>query len=85
MYLHIFEISAPRGFGELWAQGHLKELVPDLIKPTKKLDTAYSGQYDFWLDNEIRIEVKASRAVAFNTNEPLYIKAPHTIRKADLT
>lgn len=27
MYLHLFEISAPRGFGELWAQGHLKELV----------------------------------------------------------
>jgi hypothetical protein len=28
MYLYIFEISAPRGFGEAWAQGHLKELVP---------------------------------------------------------
>ena len=38
MYLYIFEISAPRGFGEQWAQGHLKELVPALIKPTKKLD-----------------------------------------------
>ena len=25
MYLYIFEISAPRGFGEQWAQGHLKE------------------------------------------------------------
>ena len=35
MYLYIFEISAPRGFGEQWAQGHLKELVPELIKPTK--------------------------------------------------
>ena len=22
MYLYIFEISAPRGFGEQWAQGH---------------------------------------------------------------
>lgn len=79
MYLHIFEISAPRGFGELWAQGHLKELVPDLVKPTKKIDKNYSGQYDFiyYLDENkfISIEVKASRAVDFNSNEPLYIKA----------
>jgi len=37
MYLYIFEISAPRTFGEAWAQGHLKELVPELVKSTKKL------------------------------------------------
>src|ERR1700722_11912194 len=43
MYLYIFEISAPRGFGEQWAQGHLKELVPELIKPTKKLENSYKG------------------------------------------
>ncbi len=30
MFLYIFEISAPRTFGESWAQGHLKGLVPDL-------------------------------------------------------
>lgn len=75
LYLYVFEISAPRGFGELWAQGHLKELVPDLVKPTKKLESEYKGQYDFLLDNNIRIEVKASRAVAFKTNQPLYLKA----------
>lgn len=79
MYLHIFEISAPRGFGELWAQGHLKELVPDLVKSTKKIDPNYSGQYDFilFLDKEkfLTIEVKASRAVDFDSQEPLYIKA----------
>ena len=27
MFMYIFEISAPRGFGDAWAQGHLKELV----------------------------------------------------------
>lgn len=79
MYLYIFEISAPRGFGEQWAQGHLKELVPELIKPTKKLDENYSGQYDFsyQLPNGkiIKIEVKASRAVDFVSQEPLYVKA----------
>ena len=74
-FLYVFEISAPRGFGETWAQGHLKEIVPELEKPTKKLDPNYSGQYDFLLNNEIKIEVKASRAVDFDSREPLYVKA----------
>ncbi|PIP63128.1 hypothetical protein COW98_00315, partial [Candidatus Roizmanbacteria bacterium CG22_combo_CG10-13_8_21_14_all_35_9] len=63
MYLYIFEISAPRGFGEQWAQGHLKELAPELIKPTKKLEENYSGEYDFLYQlpngKMIKIEVKA--------------------------
>ena len=75
LYLYIFEISAPRGFGETWAQEHLKALVPDLVKPTKKLDSQYSGQYDFFLDGRIKIEVKASRAVDFDSDAPLYVKA----------
>ena len=78
MYLYIFEIGSPRGFGEQWAQGHLKELVPDLVKPTKKLDPNYSGDYDLILPVEngtIRIEVKASRVVRGDVAEPLYVKA----------
>jgi hypothetical protein len=75
MYLYIFEVSAPRGFGEAWAQGHLKELVPEVVKSTKKLDPNYSGQYDFLLDGKIRIEVKASRAVDASMDAPLYVKA----------
>lgn len=75
VFLYIFEIGAPRTFGEAWAQGHLKELVPDLTKPSKKLDPNYSGEYDFFLDGKIRIEVKASRAVDAKSNEPLYVKA----------
>ncbi|WP_448572181.1 hypothetical protein [Trichothermofontia sp.] len=75
MYLYIFEISAPRSFGETWAQGHLKELIPELEKPSKKRDPNYSGQYDFYLDGNIRIEVKASRAVDFDSQAPLYVKA----------
>ena len=74
LYLYVFEISAPRTFGEAWAQGHLKELVPELQKPSKKTDPDYSGQYDFFLDN-IRIEVKASRAVDADMDAPLYVKA----------
>jgi len=75
LYMYVFEISAPRGFGESWAQGHLKEIAPELIKPTKKLDASYSGQYDFFLDGNIKIEVKASRAVDFDSGEALYVKA----------
>jgi hypothetical protein len=74
-YLYLFEMSAPRSFGEMWAQGHLKELVPTLQKPTKQLDPKYIGDYDFWLAPTIRIEVKASRAVAFDAYAPLYVKA----------
>lgn len=84
LYLYIFEISAPRGLGDKWAFGHLKELVPDFQRPNKKLDQKYSGEYDFWLDwmdknnklHGIRIEIKTSRAVDFGKpDEPLYIKA----------
>lgn len=75
LYLNLFEISAPRGFGEVWAQGHLKELVPTLERPTKTLDSEYSGQYDFFLPPDIRIEVKASRAVQYRTSLPLSLKA----------
>jgi hypothetical protein len=74
-FLYIFEISGPRTFGEAWAQAHLKELVPELHKPSKKLDPKYSGEYDFYLDARIRIEVKASRAVDASSDEPLYVKA----------
>lgn len=75
LYLYLFEISAPRGFGETWAHGHLKELVPTLQRPSKGSDPDYAGQYDFFLSPAIRVEVKASRAVEFNRDAPLYIKA----------
>ena len=74
LYLYVFEINAPRSFGEAWAQGHLKGLIPALDKPSKKIDPEYSGQYDLLLGN-IKIEVKASRAVDANMDAPLYVKA----------
>jgi len=78
MYLYIFEIASPRGFGERWAQGQLMSLEEDFLKPTKKLDDNYSGQYDIALDyggDLIKIEVKASRAVDKKSKEPLFVKA----------
>ena len=74
-FLYIFEIAGPRTFGEAWAQSHLRELVPDLHKPSRSLDPNYSGEYDFYLDKRIKIEVKASRAVEAHSEEPLFVKA----------
>lgn len=73
-YLYVFEITAPRTFGETWAQRHLNEVVPELKVPSTSIDPNYSGQYDFWY-NGIRIEVKASRAVKRQSGESLIMKA----------
>lgn len=72
--LWIFEISAPRGFGESFAQTYIQGKCSKLKKPSKKLDPKYAGQYDLWLDG-ITIEVKASRAVDRDSDDPLYMKA----------
>lgn len=73
-YLYIFEITAPRTFGETWAQRHLNEIVPEFEHPSIQKDPNYSGQYDFWFDG-VRIEVKASRAVERGSGETLIMKA----------
>ncbi len=74
--LGIFEISAPRDFGENFAQNYVQKKCRKLERPSKELDRNYTGQYDLWLDG-ITIEVKASRAVDRDSNskEPLYMKA----------
>ena len=72
--LWIFEISAPRGFGEKFAQTFVLNKSSKIIPASKKLDSNYKGQYDLWY-NGIKIEVKASRAVDSDSNEPLYKKA----------
>ena len=72
--LWIYEISAPRGFGEGFAQTYVQSKSKKLIKAHKKLDDKFSGEYDLWLDG-ITIEVKASRAVDADSDEPLYMKA----------
>src|SRR3989304_7353568 len=50
LYLYVFEISAPRGLGDKWAYGQLKQLIPECKKPTKELDPDYSNQYDLLLE-----------------------------------
>ena len=72
--LWIFEISAPRGFGKNFAQTYVQGMCSKLKRPSKKLDPNFTGEYDLWLDG-ISIEVKASRAVDSDSDEPLYMKA----------
>jgi len=72
-YLWIFEISAPTTFGK-FAQTYAQGKSTSLKIPSKKIDLNFSNEYDLWLDG-IKIEVKASRAVNSNSNDPLYVKA----------
>lgn len=58
----LYEISAIRKFGVNWAQQHMMDLVPELMKPDKKIDSEFDNEYDLLLDRR-KIEVKASRAV----------------------
>ena len=48
--LWIFEISAPRGFGEKFAQTYVKGKSNKLLSPSKKLDADFKGEYDLCLD-----------------------------------
>ncbi len=79
LFLYVFEISAPRGFGDTWAFSHLLSVEPELKRPSKKTDSTYKGEYDLYLPcstGNIKIEVKASRAVDRDkADEPLYVKA----------
>ncbi len=54
-------------FGTTWAEQHLQELVP-------KLEKANGSKYDLRL-GEIRVELKASRAVDKKSKKPLVQKA----------
>ena len=79
LFLYVFEISAPRGFGDTWAFSHLLSVEPELRRPNKKIDLNYKGEYDLYLPYNgeiIKIEVKASRVVDRDQPDvPLYIKA----------
>lgn len=78
-YLHIYEkYGSPTAFGITWAQSHIHAIVPEMKKPTKKEYPDFDNECDFFYKhgrNNIRIEVKASRAVDAKRDGPLFIKA----------
>jgi len=59
-YLSLFDL-APRMFGQIWGEQHLRDLDDRFKKADKTLDPTYEGQYDLWIEG-VRVEVKAARA-----------------------
>lgn len=73
-YLHLYGL-APRIFGEIWAQKHIRDLDEAFLKPNRKLDSTYeNGQYDLWI-SRVRVEVKAARAINTKKSGDLVSKA----------
>lgn len=60
-YLDLYGI-APRIFGQVWGEEHIRDIDNRLKKADKSLDPKYEGQYDIWIDG-VRLEVKACRAI----------------------
>lgn len=76
-YLALYGL-APRIFGEIWGHEHLKDLDKRFMKPDKDIDPEYSGQYDLWIEN-VRVEVKAARAINTKKRGDLVSKALHYV------
>lgn len=72
-YLNLYEL-APRIFGQIWGESHLMDMDSRFRKPSKTLDAEYDGQYDLWID-EVRVEVKAARAINTKKRGSLVSKA----------
>ena len=64
--LYLYEM-APRTFGEIWGEKHIKELIEDI-------KSAKNNSYDLLLD-DIKIEVKATRFVEKKSGSALFEKA----------
>lgn len=74
-YLDLFGL-APRVFGQIWGEQHLQDIEPRFQKPTRTLDSDYTGQYDLWLEG-VRVEVKAARAIQTKQRGTVSAKALH--------
>jgi len=71
-YLKLFGL-APRIFGEMWHE-YIIDLDDRFVKPNKHINEHYDGQYDLWI-NDIKIEVKACRAINTRKKGDLVSKA----------
>ncbi|MBI2862930.1 MAG: hypothetical protein HYX94_00005 [Chloroflexi bacterium] len=83
-FLDLFGL-APRIFGQVWGEAHLRDLDIRFKKPSRLLDPSYEGQYDLFFEG-ICVEVKAARAIntkrrgdlaskalRFGTSEPFWM------------
>ncbi|HIE27606.1 TPA: hypothetical protein EYP66_09990 [Candidatus Poribacteria bacterium] len=72
-YLELYGL-APRIFGQIWGEEHIKDLDTRFQKADKSFDPKYSGQYDIWIKG-VRLEVKACRAIHTKKRGSLVSKA----------
>lgn len=72
-YLELYGI-APRIFGEIWAHQHIIDLDNRFMRPDKKIDPTYEGEYDLWVEG-IKVEVKSCRAINTKRRGSLMEKA----------
>jgi len=75
-YLNLFGL-APRIFGQVWCEQHLRDLDARFKKPDKTVDPEHEGQYDLWIEG-VRVEVKAARAIDTKKRGDLVSKALRT-------
>jgi len=72
-YLNLYGL-APRIFGEIWGQEHIRE-IDDRFQPASRAnDAGFDGEYDLILGN-VKIEVKAARAIDTKLRGDLVSKA----------
>ena len=75
-YLNLFGL-APRIFGQIWGEQHLRDLDSRFQKGDKTVDPEHEGQYDLWIEG-VRVEVKAARATDTKKRGDLVSKALRT-------
>jgi len=78
-YLSLFEM-APRVFGQVWGEEHLRSIDSRFKEVSKELDKAFDGEYDVWFEG-IKLEVKACRAINTEKRGSLVSKALHYASK----
>ena len=72
-YLELYGL-APRIFGQIWGEEHIKDLDSRFKKAGKSFDPKYSGQYDIWIEG-VELEIKACRAIHTKKRGSLVSKA----------
>ncbi len=74
-YLDLFEL-APRIFGQIWGEKHIKDLDNRFEKPNRNLDPQFDGAYDLWIQG-FKVEIKACRGYDEDKSGSLVSKALH--------
>ena len=75
-YLNLFGL-APRIFGQIWGEQHLRDLDSRFVTAGKSVDPEHEGQYDLWIEG-VRVEVKAARATDTKKRGDLVSRALRT-------